>query len=266
MHGNRFQVRDEGRHLRLRAPQEGDAEQLAVFLGEVDAQRIVLLVGAPLPEPEADWVTLREAGASLAPEAVSVAVEAAGMANWHAGQGFCPVCGNRTVPVEAGWVRQCTHCGKQQYPRTDAAVIMSVVDEQDRILLARGPNFAGKGMSVLAGFVEPGESLEAAVAREVMEEVGVAVTDVQYLDDQPWPFPASLMVGFSCRATTTDFVLDPVEIADARWFTRAELAEQVAAGEVRLSPRLSIARHLIEHWFGGPIEQSAGGPFLRPTT
>ena len=122
------------------------------------------------------------------------------LANWHRSHGHCPRCGTPTEPVLAGWIRRCPADGSEHYPRTDMAVIMAVVDADDRILLARGKGFRGNGMSVLAGFVEPGESLAAAVAREVAEEVGVEVTDVTYLGDQPWPFPSSLMLGFTARA------------------------------------------------------------------
>ncbi|WP_265446182.1 NAD(+) diphosphatase [Flexivirga meconopsidis] len=261
LHGDRFPVSDDGKTLVLRPPAPADAGELLIYLGEV-AGRAVICVALPRDDRD-DLSGLRHVGASLGPDDVGIAVTAIGIANWHAAQGFCPFSGHATEVAEAGWLRHCPGCGRDHYPRTDPAVIMSVIDADDRILLGRGHNFAGKGMSVLAGFVEPGESLEAAVAREVMEEVGVPVTDVQFLGDQPWPFPASLMVGFTCRATATKLTLDPVEIADARWFSRTELADAVADGQLRLSPRLSIARHLIEHWYGGAIDQPAGEPFLR---
>ena len=131
---------------------------------------------------------------------------------------------------------------------------MSVIDEQDRLLLARGVGFAPQGMSVLAGFVEPGESLSAAVAREVHEEVGLRVSDVTYLGDQPWPFPSSLMIGFTARAVSTGLTLQESEIEEARWFTRDELGRAVADGSLRISRRISIARRLIEHWYGEEID------------
>jgi NAD+ diphosphatase len=136
------------------------------------------------------------------------------------------------------------------------AVIVAVVDAEDRLLLARGKGFRGNGMSVLAGFVEPGETLAAAVAREVAEEVGVEVEEVTYLGDQPWPFPSSLMLGFTARALGTELRLQPEEIEAARWFTRADLSEATAHGSVVVSGRISISRRLIEHWYGGPL----GGP------
>jgi NAD+ diphosphatase len=134
------------------------------------------------------------------------------------------------------------------------AVIMAVVDEDDRLLLARGRGFRSAGMSVLAGFVEPGETLAAAVAREVLEEVGVEVTDVTYLADQPWPFPSSLMLGFTARALGTDVRLQDEEIEDARWFTRAELRAAIDDGTLHVSSRISIARRLVEHWYGATLD------------
>ncbi|WP_246104686.1 NAD(+) diphosphatase [Rudaeicoccus suwonensis] len=249
--------------LPLREPRPADEDGLVVFLGEIDGADLVCVIRDRADADDDQVVGLRQLGAQLHADDVSILVTAAGIANWHATQGFCSFCGHRTVITEAGWARHCNGCGKDHYPRTDPAVIMSVIDDDDRILLARGHNFAGKGMSVLAGFVEPGESLEAAVAREVMEEVGVPITDARFLDNQPWPFPSSLMIGYTCHATETELTIDPGEIARARWFSREELATCVAEGDVLLSPRLSIARHLIEHWYGGPIEQPAEAAFLR---
>jgi NAD+ diphosphatase len=261
VYGERLPNLESGNRLHFRAPGEADRDELLVYLGEVGGREVLAVLRAHDETVAADG--LRQLGLSLRPDDVPIAVTAMGIGRWHAVNGFCPQCGASTAVVEAGWVRRCPKCGRDHYPRTDPAVIMAVTDDDDRILLGRGQNFASKGMSVLAGFVEPGESLETAVAREVMEEVGVSVTDIQFLGDQPWPFPASLMVGFTCRATTTALALDPEEIAAARWFTRFELSAAVAAGEVRLSQRLSIARHIIEHWYGGPIDQPGAESLLR---
>ncbi|GGB44969.1 NTP pyrophosphohydrolase [Flexivirga endophytica] len=279
VYGDRLPNTGDGDRLHFRKPREDDRDELLVYLGEVGGREVLaVLRDDPGPREESgersggelrgvvDEVPaqgLRYLGMRLHADDVPIAVTATGIGRWHAVNGFCSKCGRETQVTEAGWVRHCDNCGRDHYPRTDPAVIMSVVDADDRLLLGRGRNFASNGMSVLAGFVEPGESLETAVAREVMEEVGVSVTDVRFLGDQPWPFPASLMVGFTCRATTTELTLDPEEIAAARWFTRAELADAVAAGEVHLSPRLSIARHLIEHWYGAPIDQPDDGSLLR---
>ena len=142
---------------------------------------------------------------------------------------------------------------------------MSVIDDQDRILLARGAGWGTGRFSVLAGFLEPGESLAAAVAREVHEEVGLEVRDVEYLGDQPWPFPNSLMVGFTARATGSDLRLQESEIAEARWFTREEYREILAAGQVSASTRLSIARRIIERWLGHDLDD-AGARLSREST
>ncbi len=146
--------------------------------------------------------------------------------------------------------------GVELYPRTDPAVIMTVVHGEgpdERLLLGHAAHWPERRFSTLAGYVEPGESLENAVRREVAEEAGVVVGDVAYRGSQPWPFPASLMLGFSARALTTELHVDGVELTDARWFTRAELADAVRSGEVLLPGRSSIARALVEDWFGARL-------------
>jgi NAD+ diphosphatase len=155
-------------------------------------------------------------------------------------------------------VRRCEREGSEHYPRTDPAVIMAVVDDDDRLLLGRGAQWPAGRFSVLAGFVEPGESFEAAVAREVEEEVGVSVTDVTYLGNQPWPFPSSDMVGFRARATTTELRPDQVEMAEARWFTRDEYVRALRDKEIRTPSGISIAQRLIEHWLGRRVAEVVG--------
>lgn len=248
--------------LALRPPTAADGDRLLAFLGR-DGEGTAYLSVFDVPVPEGDraddgvllWETLRRVGPRLGDRDSGLFAEALALANWHRSHTHCPRCGASTVSRDAGWVRVCERDGSQHFPRTDMAVIMAVLDEQDRILLARGPEWHERSGSVLAGFVEPGETLEAAVAREVQEEVGISVRDVRYRGSQPWPFPASLMVGFTARAEQTRLTLDPVEIAGARWYTRDEVASQAASGELRLSSRLSIARRLIEDWYGGPITQ-----------
>jgi NAD+ diphosphatase len=178
-----------------------------------------------------------------------------GLANWHATHTHCSRCGATTQPDQSGWIRRCPQDDSEHYPRTDPAVIMAVTDDADRLLLARSPAWPEGRLSVLAGFVEPGESLEAAVAREVLEEVGVVVDRVRYLGNQPWPFPSSLMVGFTSHAVDPALHLDMEEIVEAFWVTRAELRELAMAGRFGLSPSVSIARRIIESWNGAPIDQ-----------
>jgi NAD+ diphosphatase len=243
--------------LHLRPPHRDDTHALGLFLGrDEDGTSYVAVVGDPADEGEPrEWRTLRDVGVLLTDRDSGLFTSALALANWHAKHTHCPRCGSPTTAQQGGWVRRCTNDGTEHYPRTDPAVIMSVVDAEDRLLLARGPQWGKARYSVLAGFVEPGESLEAAVAREVHEEVGVAVQDVRYLGNQPWPFPCSLMVGFTATAKETTFRLDEDEIVEAIWVTRDELADGVAAGRIGISPRLSIARRLIEHWYGGELEQ-----------
>lgn len=243
--------------LLLRPPIEQDASRLAVFLGQDgDGTAYVGVVGETRdPSGTSPWRTLREVGALLSDRDAGLFATFLGLANWHALHTYCPSCGALTEPSQAGWVRRCTKDATEHYPRTDPAVIMAVTDDADRLLLARNPHWPEGRLSVLAGFVEPGESLEAAVAREVFEEVGVVVRAVRYLGNQPWPFPSSLMVGFTSRAVDTTLRLEQDEIAEAVWVTRDELREMVSDGRFGISPSVSIARRIIENWYGGPIDQ-----------
>ncbi|WP_214412729.1 NAD(+) diphosphatase [Sphaerisporangium fuscum] len=202
-----------------------------------------------------DWADvasegLRRAGAALGDRDAGLLVNAVALEAWHATHEHCPRCGARTDIVAGGHMRVCPSDGSQHFPRVDPAVIMLVHDGDDRCLLARGPQWPEGRFSVLAGFVEPGESLEQAVAREVFEEVGVTVATPRYLGSQPWPFPRSLMLGFFAQATSTEIKVDPDEIAEAMWLTRAELGAAVENGDIRLPPGVSIARRLIETWYG----------------
>jgi NAD+ diphosphatase len=215
-------------------------------------------------EPDgANWTTLREFGMQADALDAGLVVSAIALEQWHQRHTHCPRCGAVTVETQAGWTRTCTNDGSEHFPRTDPAVIMLVHDGADRTLLGRGPQWGEGRFSTLAGFVEPGESLEAAVAREVFEEVGVGVRDVRYLASQPWPFPASLMIGFFARLDgDAGITLDPVEMAEAAWFTRDEVRDAArwtdGDGEADpgrrlrgISPKLSISRFLIDQWLAG---------------
>ncbi len=205
------------------------------------------------------YLGLREVGAELDDLEAGLVVHTVSLANWHATHRFCPRCGSPTTAENAGHTRRCPVDGSEHYPRTDPAVIMLVLDDDDRLLLGRQTTWPEGRYSTLAGFVEPGESLEAAVRREVLEEVGIEVDAVGYLGSQPWPFPSSLMLGFTAHACGTDVTMHDGEIADVRWYTRAELAADVASGRLHASPSISISRRLIEHWYGGPLTENAGG-------
>ena len=245
---------DEGLLLFLgESPDEGAGTVTFLALVLPDAlDSSALDVPEPLDEP-LTWSALRDAGHALGDRDAGLAATAVGLAAWHAGHPRCPRCGGATLPADGGWLRRCTLDGSDHYPRTDPAVIMAVVDGDDRLLLGHAAHWPERRFSTLAGFVETGESLEAAVRREVAEEAGVVVGEVTYRGSQPWPFPASLMLAYVARAQTTDVVVDGVELTEARWFTRDELAVAVADGAVMLPMRTSVARALIEEWFGATI-------------
>jgi NAD+ diphosphatase len=203
------------------------------------------------------WAGLREVGSLLDDAGAGLFTAALALGNWHAVHTHCARCGTPTEVVQAGWARSCPQCGAEHYPRTDPAVIMAVVDDDERILLGRQATWPPKRYSTLAGFVEPGESLEAAVRREVAEEAQVEIGEVEYRGSQPWPFPSSLMLGFRAHALTTGAEADGVELVSARWWTREQLAADIARRELMLPPRVSIARRLIEDWYGGPLDDVA---------
>lgn len=203
------------------------------------------------------WVGLRDAGRGLPDLHASAFVTAIGLDNWRAKHQRCTTCGGELSVTQAGWVLRCADDCGDHFPRTDPAIIVLVRDEQDRALLGRHANWRGGWMSTLAGFVEPGESAEAAVRREVFEETGVVIgpgTDsVDYLGSQPWPFPASLMMGYHALAQETAIHVDEEEISEAVWFSRAEMRAACESGELRLPPNTSISRMLIERWYGEPL-------------
>ena len=225
------------------------------LLGTDDDGTVYFGVAGPLPVVEGtEQAGLRRVGAVLGDRDSGLLTHAVALEHWHNTNRYCPRCGAATRVASAGHVRVCPEDGSQHFPRVDPAVIMLVTDEADRILLARGPQWPADRRSILAGFVEPGESLEQAVAREVKEEVGLPVRDVRYLGSQPWPLPQSLMLGFTARADG-DVPLnpDPEEILDAAWYTRDELRAAIDAGEIVAPGPLSIAAHLIMRWYGGEL-------------
>lgn len=229
---------------------------LTVFLG-VMADRSYFAFEAPCQEElGADGLNeygtfdnIRTIGAMLPASDAGLLAYARGMIHWHREHRHCGACGTRTKVRQAGHLRVCSslRCGREHFPRTDPAIIVRV-DHGDRCLLGRQDKWPRLWFSVLAGFVEPGESLEAAVRREVLEETGVRVSEVIYHSSQPWPFPASLMVGFTARAASDALVINAAELHVARWFTRDELREGLAGNDVRLPPPISISRRLIDDW------------------
>ncbi|GAA2171954.1 NAD(+) diphosphatase [Arthrobacter parietis] len=216
----------------------------------------------PALAADEDWIGLRDAASDLPAQESGLFVEAVAISNWHATHTHCPRCGQPTEPIDGGWVRRCPADESLHYPRTDPAIIVTVTDEEDRLLLGSSAAWPQNRFSTLAGFVEPGESLEAAVVREVEEESGIVVHSPTYLGSQPWPFPASLMLGFTAKAAHARPVPDGVEIRDVRWFSREELFAGLKEERLSVASGASIARALIEHWYGGPLEEepSAGRP------
>ena len=192
---------------------------------------------------------LRTAAPNLSPGDAAIAAQARSLLGWHERHPFCAACGAATRIRNAGASRMCPECGSEHFPRTDPVVI-AVVSRGGRALLGRSGRFPADLYSALAGFMEPGESVEEAVRREVEEEAGVRVGAVRYVFSQPWPFPASLMLGCLAEGLNDEIAIDPEEIEDARWFSRAELAEALAGRSdiLTVPPPLAIAHHLIRAW------------------
>jgi NAD+ diphosphatase len=240
------------------------------FLLGVDADDVAYFgVGGPIPDVPAvahgdddagsglRRTGLREAGTLLTDRDAGLMTHAVALANWHAVAGFCSRCGAPTKPEMAGHSRRCTVDGSEHFPRCDPAVIMLVTDPDDRCLLARNAQWPPRRVSVLAGFVEPGESAEQAVAREVHEETGVIVSTVTYAASQPWPMPHNLMLGFRASATGTEITADGEEIAEARWYSRDDLRAALLSRALIMPPSLSISRWLIESWYGTDLPRPA---------
>ncbi|WP_298130895.1 NAD(+) diphosphatase [Micropruina sp.] len=227
--------------------------------GEFDPQQHYLLglsAGRPVFVEAADvekGAGLRELMPVLGPADRELVVAAVALVQWHRTLPHCGLCGAATIVTNGGMVRHCPSCGRDRFPRSDPAIIVAVLDADDRLLLGHQGVWAPGRMSILAGFVTAGESLEQAVHREVGEETGLRLSAVKYVASQPWPFPRSLMLGFVARAATTDIQVDGVEIESARWFTREELTAAVDAGEVGLPGEASIAHRLIADWRAGHI-------------
>lgn len=239
-------------------PRSLDAASRIVWIGRVDG---VDWVCAHLPAAPAWWdenttaVDLRQAGSALERTHAALFAQASAVMNWHATQGYCPRCGEVTRVIDAGWVRVCPEEGTEFFPRTDPAVIVLVTDASDRVLLGANAAWGGGRYSTFAGFVEPGESLEEAVIREVGEEAGLRITDPGYLGSQPWPFPRSLMLAFHATAVEVDSVPDGEEILETRWFTREELAAETEAGHIQIPGGVSVAGAMLRHWYGADLPE-----------
>jgi NAD+ diphosphatase len=231
-----------------------------VLLGLEDGRARFALdaTAAPLPDDGADLGDMRGLAGVMEAGAAAVLGEARAIIDWHARHRFCAACGTPTTVHSAGWSRRCPTCKAQHFPRTDPVVIMLPV-RGERCLLGRNARRAGARFSCLAGFVEPGETLEAAVRREVLEESGLRTGRVTYIASQPWPFPSSLMCGFVAEAISEELAIDHAELATARWFTRPEvlaMAARSAAGDDApdtLAPPIAIGHHLARRWATGEL-------------
>jgi NAD+ diphosphatase len=202
------------------------------------------------------WQSLRALGSELSDRDAGLFTQSLAVANWHEINQHCPKCGTPTVIEQGGWVRRCFKDNNEIFPRTDPAIIVAITDQEDRILLGSQGTWEQNRWSILAGFVEAGESLEAAVVREMKEECGLDVFDVEYLYSQSWPYPQSLMLGFTAKADSTiDFLPDGEEIVKLRWFSRAEIAAE--AKSLLLPSNSTISRSLIELWYGSSIDSAA---------
>jgi NAD+ diphosphatase len=220
------------------------------------ARLVADLVPNPAPTPRSGTV------ADLVPAAeVAFYGAARSLLHWHARHRFCSVCGVATAPVKAGWARKCASCGSEHFPRTDPVAIM-LAEHRGRVLLGRQHSWPPGRYSALAGFIEPGETIEEAVARELHEEAGIRVHDVRYVMSQPWPFPSSLMIACICVAEDDRLTLDPTEIEDAFWCDAAGVRAAMAGdphAPFRVPPPMAVAWHLLDHWLAGvaPSDTSA---------
>ena len=227
---------------------DGETEGLGAFLDPTEQ----VLPG--MPDGTA-FAELRAVMTRLSPLDAELAATARGAVEWHRTHGFCTNCGQPTRVEKAGWARACAGCGRHHFPRTDPVVIM-LITRGDRALLGRSPHWPEGVFSCLAGFMEPGETLEAAVRREVWEETGVRVGPVRYLASQPWPFPASLMLGAQGAATSDEIEVDPEEIAEAIWVTRTEMMDVFAGTHPKLGPPRdgAIAHFLLREWLADRLD------------
>ena len=230
------------------------ADGLELVLLGVDGDDRALFAADPGDDFPGERRGLRDLAPLLSQAEGGMLAHAVALLNWHRRHRFCSNCGAPTGAREAGHIRRCPRCGTEHHPRTDPVVIM-LVQDGDRVILGRQSHWPAGRYSALAGFVEPGESLEEAVAREVREETGVRIADVTYRSSQPWPFPASLMLGFITGWTEGEPAVGDGELEDVRWLTR----EQIVSGDVLLPPPTAIARRLIDEWLGDDEAPDAAG-------
>lgn len=205
----------------------------------------------PVAGEQPTLVRLRNVVGDLTRGEAELAAIGSALTHWHATHRYCGACGTPTDSTKGGWERVCPSCSTSHYPRTDCAVIMSVVDSDDRLLLARNVGWPADRMSTLAGFLEPAETLENAVRREVLEETGIEVCNVEYVGSQGWPFPGQVMTAFTAQAMSTEISVAVDEIDVAQWFTREQYRQAVAKGQLRAANRTAVSGMLISRWLDG---------------
>ena len=233
--------------------------QIDYFLGVKDGENFFLrhLNDETLTS---EFKSLRAIGSFLSPRDIGLAVHAQGLANWHSKHPRCSLCGGPTVVVLAGAVRRCPADQSEHYPRTDSAIIVLIKNDKDQILLGRQKVWPKYRFSTFAGFVEPGESFEHCVIREVREEAGVELTKINYLGSQPWPFPASLMIAFEAITDTPELARpDGDEIEEIRWFSREEMKSAILDKSLILPFEISVARQMINAWYGDGSDKDLVG-------
>ncbi len=243
-------VTDGDRLAREALPADADGGN-HVFLGRgADGAPLFAELKRGLPHGGAHAPRVWEAATLLSGPELSLYATARSLVDWHARHGFCSVCGGATLVVRAGWSRRCEACGAEHFPRVDPVVIM-LAEHDGRVLLGRQPRFPARRYSALAGFIEPGETIEGAVARELFEEAGIRVADVRYIMSQPWPFPSSLMIACTASALGDALRLDEQELEDAFWASaedvRAALDGEEGARFIAPAP-MALAHHMLRHW------------------
>ena len=252
--------RCEGKSLTFISPEEAQGDRYFLGLDENGLAYFVSHRATDAQEFPEEFRSLRTIGAYLNNLEIGAAVHALALTQWHTAHQRGAKCGATTHPTLAGAVRECDICTASHHPRTDPAIIVLVKDNADRILLGRQKVWPAKRFSTFAGFVEPGESFESCVSREVLEECGGVVTEMKYLGSQPWPFPASVMIAYEAVISNPDSVkADGEEIEEIVWLTREELKSKCDSQELLLPPIISVARAMINAWYGNNAEHELQG-------
>lgn len=262
MLADRFEC--SGNSLAFISPKLAEGDRYFLGLSSSGEPYFVVHQASELTEFGDNFQSLRTLGARLDDLEVGAAVHALALTQWHQSHLRCSKCGAQTQSILGGSARQCEVCSGQHHPRTDPAIIVLVKDSQDRILLGRQKVWPEKRFSTFAGFVEPGESFESSVIREVAEECGGSITGMKYLGSQPWPFPASIMIAYEANISNPGSVVaDGQEIEEIIWLTRDELKSKSASGELLLPPLISVARAMINAWYGPMAESELSGQSWR---